>query len=287
MWKTQGGRTRVSYNRRAVQKVTVLGLVFGTAFLLGFPLFHAWVEWVQDVYRFINDPVFSAGYSTSAKVFYAVFPMVFLVFGLVWYAIGFRQHRKTYYSCGWPQGTVMWVFNKPGRARGHVYDLFSALHGFREIEWEEIPRAFTGTFFDGKTVVYWRASFWQGPFSWNKDIVHHPDRNFRDSFTTVYTIANRRFNYHHRFNPKCDYNLLTDDDLYDVQGKSLETAAAREKALNYQITEDVQRLARANPDVANDMAHKDIPIPRGTRDRLLALKEENKDAQPSTPTDTL
>ena len=266
----------MSYNRRAIYKATAVGVWLAVAVLLGFPVLHAWYEWFQDIYRFINDPVFSAGYSTSAKVFYAVFPMVFLVLGLVWHALVFRQHRKTYYSCGWPQGTVMWVFNKPGTSRGHIYDLFSALHGFREIDWEEIPRPFTGTFFNGKTVVYWRASFWQGPFSWNKDVVHHPERNFRDSLTTIFTIANRRYNQYHRFNPKCDYNLLTDGDLYAVQGKSLETAIAREKALNYQITEDVQRLARANPDVANDMAHRDIPIPRVTRQKLLAAREVKK-----------
>ena len=277
---------KVSYNRRAIMKASILGTWLVIAIVLNFPVLHAWVEWFQDIYRFIYDPVFSAGYSTSAKVFYSVFPMVFIVLGLVWHALLFSQHRKRYYSCGWAQGTVMWVFNKPGTSRGHIYDLFSALHGFREITWEEIPRPFTGTFFDGKTVIYWRSTFWQGPFSWNKDIIHHPERNFRDTLTTVYAIANRRLNHYHRFNPKCDYNLLTDEDLYGVQGKSLDTAITREKALNYQITEDVQRLARANPDVANDMAHRDIPIPRGTRDRLLAMKEENKDVQPPTPTDT-
>ena len=277
----------MSYNHRAVYKVATVAIVLIVAIVLNFPLLHAWVEWIQDIYRFTSDPIWAASYSTSAKVFYAVFPMVFLVLGMVWYAAVFRQHRKDYFACGWPQGTVMWVFNKPGPARGHIYDLFSALHGFREIAWEEIPRPFTGTFFDGKTVVYWRSSFWQGPFSWNKDVIHHPDRNFRDSLLTVFAIANRRYNQCHRFNPKCDYNLLTDVDLYAVTGKSLETAIAREKALNYQITEDVQRLARANPDVANDMAHNDVPFPKTSRQKLLTAEEvkrsEEKRKDPVRP----
>ena len=274
----------MSYNHRAILKASVLALVLSVALFLDFPLLHAWVEWVQDIIRFINDPVFSASYSTSAKVFYALFPMVFLVLGMVWYAVVFRQHRKDYFACGWPQGTVMWVFNKPGPARGHIYDLFSALHGFREIEWEEITRPFTGTFFDGKTVVYWRSSFWQGPFSWNKDVIHHPDRNFRDSLLTVFAIADRRYNKCHRFNPICDYNLLTDVDLYGVQGKSLDAAMTREKALNYQITEDVQRLARANPEVANEMAHQDRGISKGARRAMLDAMEVKKDEKTKKPT---
>jgi hypothetical protein len=262
-----------SYNHRAILKVAVLVTVMTIAIVLRFPLAHAWYEWVSDVYRFSQDPVFAASYSPSAKLFYAIFPLMFLVFGMLWYVLVMGQHRKTYYSCGWPQGTVMWVFNKPGKARGHIYDLFSVLHGFKEIPWEAIPRPWTGTFFDGKTVVYWRSSVFQGPSSWNKDIVTNPDRNFRDALLTTFTLADRRISQHHRFNPKCDYNLLTSDELYSTTSKSLETAIAREKALNYQITEDVQRLARANPDVANDMAHRDIPIPRGTRDKLIAAQE--------------
>lgn len=272
----------MSYNQRAMVKfVVVVGVLCGS-YALGYPIVHWWMEWFEDVYRFIYDPVWAASYSVSAKIFYVLFPLVFAVPGLLWYGIVFRQHRKTYYACGWPQGTVMWVFNKPGTARGHIYDLHSALRGFKEIPWEDIRRPFTGTFFDGKTVVYWRSSFWQGPFSWNKDIVMDPDRNFRESLTTIFTVANRRVMRRHRFNPKCDYNLLTDDDLYLKKDKDLAIAMEREKALNYQITEDVQRLARANPDVANDMAHKDIPIPRGTRDKLIAAKEahHNEEKKP-------
>lgn len=72
-------------------------------------------------------------------------------------------------------------------------------------------------------------------------------------------------------------NILSDDDVYDKKMKSLYMAMEREKNLNYQITEDVQRLARANPDVANDMAHRDIPIPKSTRDKLIIAKEKRAD----------
>jgi hypothetical protein len=266
-----------------VKFIAVVGVLCGS-YALGYPIFHWWVEWFEDVNRFLNDPIWAASYSTSAKVFYGLFPMVFAVPVLLWYGIVFRQHRKTYYACGWPQGTVMWVFNKPGTARGHIYDLFSALHGFKEIPWEDVRRPFTGTFFDGKTVIYWRSSIWQGPFSWNKDIVTNPGKNFRESLTTVFAVADRRVMRRHRFNPKCDYNLLTDDDLYLKQDKDLAVAMEREKSLNYQITEDVQRLARANPDVANNMAHRDIPIPRTTREKLIQSKEvSNGKAEKKVP----
>ena len=275
----------ISYNQRAILKfVVVVGLLCGS-YALGYPLIHWWVEWIEDVYRFTADPVWAASYSTSAKVFYALYPLMFIVPALVWYASVWRQHRKTYYSCGWPQGTVMWVFNKPGTARGHIYDLVSVLHGFKEMPWEDIRRPFTGDFFDNQVVIYWRASFWQGPFSWNKDIIQR--RDYHEGLTTVFAVADRRVMKRHPFNPKCDYNLLTSDDLYLKKDKDLAVAIEREKALNYQITEDVQRLARANPDVANDMAHKDLPIPKATRQKLLAiqkvLKSEEKRKDPIRP----
>jgi hypothetical protein len=256
--------------------VKFVTLVVGitTAYALGFPLAHAWVEWFRDVHRFSYDPVFLASYSTTKRLFYALFPMAFVVAGMVWWALVFRQHRKTYYATGWNQGTVMWVFGKPGPARGHLYDLFSALHGFKVIPWEAIPRPWTGAFFDGKTVVYWRSTPLQSPFSWHKDVIPDPDRNFRETLTTIYALADRRVSRHHRYNPKCDYSLLTARDVLDVEGKSLEDAIEKEKALNYQITEDVQRLARANPDVANDMAHRDIPIPRTTRAKLIEARKK-------------
>jgi len=257
-------------------KAAVVAVVALAVWWFEFPLLHWWREWLQDVYRFSVDPAFAASYSTSAKAFYAVYPLVFIVAGLLWYAIVWSQHRKTYYACGWAQGTVMWVFNKPGEARGHIYDLWSALNGFRVIPWEDIPRPFTGHFFDGKTVIYWRSSFWQSPFSWNKDYIPHPERDFRETMLTVYAVTDRRYNFRHRFNPKCDFNYLTGRDLLDRADKSLTTSIEREKSLNYQITEDVQRLARANPDVANDMAHRDIPIPRKTREKLIAAKEAKR-----------
>jgi hypothetical protein len=266
-------------------KFALVCIIAATVYYFDYPILGWWREWVEDIVRFGIDPAFAASYSTTAKLFYALFPLAFVVAGMLWYVLIFRQHRKTYYACGWPQGTVMWVFNKPGRARGHIYDLFSILHGFREIDWEVIPRPWTGDFFDRRVVIYWRASFWQSPFRWNKDMVVSPRKNFHDTPHTIYASGMRRYNWRHPHNPRCDFNFVTDRELYGVQGKDLMTAMTREKALNYQITEDVQRLARANPDVANDMAHRDIPIPRSTRDKLMAAQEAKKDVPAPTPSD--
>lgn len=176
---------------------------------------------------------------------------------MLWHELSWRQHRKKYYINGVVQGTVMWVFNKPGRSRGHIYDLFCAFHSFQEISWEDIPRVFTGDFFNGKIVVYWRESIFQ--LKWHKDVIADP-KMFRESFNTIFGNGDYRTYVEHSFNPICDYNLLSDDKPYSVQDLDFDIAAESYELKLRHMQHEVHVLTHANPEVARDII-EDVAFP--------------------------
>jgi hypothetical protein len=165
----------------------------------------------------------------------------------------------------------MWVFNKPGKSRGHIYDLFSALAGFKEIQWEEIPRPFTGDYFDGKTVVYWRSSFFQPMNKWNKDVIDDPEKNFRENLFTIFGHSRYRLNIWGTHDPYCDYNILTDnEDIYKLEMRNINKIMRENEELAKEIQSNVQRLTYANPDVSRTLAkYKSIPITETARLELI------------------
>lgn len=263
-----------SYNRMAMIKFILVVVTIGWMVIFHLPIANMWVEWMEDIIRFGQDPVFYASYSFTKKMFYAVYPLLFIVFLMLWYVFSWKQHRKNYYSDGFVQGTVMWVFNKPGKFRGHIYDLFSIFNGFKEIEWENINRPITGKAFDGSVVIYWRSSFFQPFTRWNKDVIIDPEKNFRESFNTIYAYGSYRTTVYHKFNPSCDFNILTGESVYHPEFRKSLKANMDNEDLARLITTSVQRMARANPEVANAMSKYDIPIKETRRLEYLRKKAE-------------
>jgi len=269
------------------------GVIGTTTDLPAFPVIHYNMELAEDYGEILNNTSLWDGLGTKGKVFYVIIPVGEFVFFLGWVSFGLGPRRKKLWVNGVKYGTVMWIY---GYRRGHVYDLSCLVfnRGRHWERWADVPRPISGSFMEGRTVIYYRPGWVHPPWLYFRLIPEELMIYLFNVQVIVPVEDGKPINvYSHRVtDPLRPYIVYTDlshtTDLKHSDG-DLEKIQERHKVNQERILETTWRMTRAEPGTASYITRKSsysIPdrtvgqflrkLPDNDRDRVRELWENGK-----------
>ncbi len=270
----------MSTNWRAVIKVVAVSCVIAGAALLDFPLMHKWGEWLEDVREFDGNNTSMPWSNLTSKVraIYILWPTIWFAGGLVWYAGVWRLHRKRLVLNGVTEGTVVFIYGLSSWRRGHLYDLACIFHGFRHIEWRELPRPISGDFLRNAPMIYYRIGLFENPFELHR-LIARPDL-IRIGYYRVWVTGRYYRLVAHPTDPRLHHLVLDDTPTY-VRGEvEIKKFLAMHRDTQARILEDNYRMTIGEPGTARRMVQSSLmAISPDTRERYIDLLTDEEKAK--------
>ena len=279
-----------SYNYRAIFKVIVILVVIGASFLFQHPGMHYMGEWIHDAEWYQNNNTTVGGYhvwlnlSTSAKISFLLFPGIFVVPALLWYAFVTRLHRKKLILNGYQEGVVMWTYGIDPH-NSHIYDLCSALKGFKQIPWEDIHRPISAGFYDGLKVIYYKISSAEHPLEWHRMVIDN-ENQIRVTPYNIYVEGKYVELVKHPDYLILSYIRVHDNNEYLREEPDMDTMKIYHRDTIKRIQRDNIEVLQSNPDIAGEMIKSSMMVvPTGTKQDFLDLltQKEREDYLRSVP----
>jgi len=280
----------ISYNYRAISKVIVILIVIGASFYLNHPGMGYMGEWIHDAewYQVNNTTV--GGYhvwvnlSTPAKISFLLFPGIFVVPMLLWYGFVTRLHRKKLILNGYPEGVVMWTYGiEPHNS--HLYDLCSALRGFKQIPWEEIHLPISLGFYKGLKVIYYKISSTEHPLEWHRMVIEN-ENQIRVTPYNIYVEGKYVDLVKHPDNLILSYIRVGNNNEYLREEPDMDTIKIYHRDTITRIQRDNIEVLQSNPDIAGGMITASMfVVPTGTKQDFMDLmtQKEREDYIRSVP----
>ncbi len=263
-------------NLRSIFKIVIVVAVVSGLFYAGNPVSHYMGEWTHDLAWYGNNNTSVGGYSTwvnlstPTKIVFILFPGVFIVPLLAWYAFVTRTHRKRLVLNGYPEGTVMWTYNiEPNNS--HLYDIICALKGFDRVDWDNIHLPISMGFYDGLKVIYYKTSTMESPLEWHR-LVIDDEKQIRITPYNIYVDGKYTEIIKHPDNLILSYIHVHAENDYVRADPDMDTLKIYHKNTIKRIQRDNIEILQSNPDIAGEMIKSSLMvIPPGVKKDFLDL----------------
>ena len=274
-----GNRHRSTYNHRAMFKVCLIAVVITASFYLDHPAMYYAGEWTHDAqwYAFNNTTGnwTWANMSTIQKTTFILFPGVFLIPMMSWYAFVTRMHRRTLIRNGYPDGVVMWTYGITPH-NSHIYDLYCVLRGFKKVPWEEFPMPISQEFYRGKMVIFYRTSILESPLEWHKLVIDTPNQ----MTTTPYKMFIEGMYSQlikHPINPMLSYVFVHNQNGYVAEDPDVKRLSIYHRDTLRRIQRDNISMLESNPDIAGHMVKSSMmTLPPSLKGNFLDLLSDEE-----------
>lgn len=231
---------------------------------MNFPIRHYWSEYKTDIDTFIANNSTWYNLSPSKQRFYIVFPIPWFVAFLAWYGLVWRSHRKKLIINGVEEGTITWIYGE-GAPHGHIYDFFSALHGFKYIPWTDIPRPISQGYARNRYIIYFKLGIFHNPLEWRR-LITVPEC-VRIGIFRVWVQGNYKKLIVHPTNPILNYEVIINKAPYQKVELDISEILKLHRDTQDRIMNDNYRMTTAEPGCARRMIQSS----------MMAISPENRE----------
>ena len=282
MWKLKKPELH-NLNLRSICKVAIIVIVVTGLFYVGNPGMYYMGEWTHDVEWYGNNNTTVGGnhvwmnMSTASKISFILFPGIFIIPLLAWFALVTRTHRKQLILNGYPEGIVMWTYGIDPH-NSHLYDAICALKGFNHILWKDISLPISLGFYEDLKVIYYKTSFMEHPLEWHR-LVIDSEKQIRITPYNVYVEGKYVEIEKHPDNLILSYIHVHDGNDYLRKDPDMNSLKIYHRDTIKRIQRDNIEVLQSNPDIAGDMIKSSMMvIPPGVkRDFLDLLTDQERE----------